>query len=380
MDELIVPYRLRVKRNVITLIGRSLPLGKGEVLATVGQEVSPVDILGEGIITAGYHNINLAEELEVSSRQAPLCLERQIGQTIFQGELLASRKGLLGLNKKNFLSPVDGILDIYDSARGILRLKLIPKKIKLVSGVFGIVEEVDKSSGKVIIRSNVTVLYGIFGTGQSREGNLKVLAAAGTLVSSKQIIGEFRDNIVVGGSTIFYDALEKAIKLGVAGIITGSIDALDYKQIGGGEQQILQKKWSDIGLSVMVTEGFGAAPIGADIFSLLKSHNGRYAILDGNLSRLILPSYDQNCMMNIRKTKLPPRFQLDNKPQLMEIELTMGAKVRVISSEMGLLGIVESIDQNLTLLPSGIKTILVTVETGSRKIRVPYQNLEVIGE
>ena len=129
----------------------------------------------------------------------------------------------------------------------------------------------------------------------------------------------------------------------------------------------------------MVTEGFGAAPIGEDIFSLLQNYNESFVMLDGNRSRLILPINEQNSMIYIRKTGLPTKLQADPSPEVGLWPIREGVRVRIVSTPfLGLQGKVEAIDQTLTKLPSGLETYLVTVGSGSRKIRVPYSNLEVM--
>ena len=102
-------------------------------------------------------------------------------------------------------------------------------------------------------------------------------------------------------------------------------------------------------------------------------------MLDGNRSRLILPINEQNSMIYIRKTGLPTKLQADPSPEVGLWPIREGVRVRIVSTPfLGLQGKVEAIDQTLTKLPSGLETYLVTVGSGSRKIRVPYSNLEVM--
>jgi len=57
----------------------------------------------------------------------------------------------------------------------------------------------------------------------------------------------------------------------------------------------------------------------------------------------------------------------------------VGMRVRVVgNSYLGEQGKVLAIDQAETLLPSGIKAFLLTLETATRKIKVPVANCEVI--
>lgn len=207
---------------------------------------------------------------------------------------------------------------------------------------------------------------------------LRVLGSPGALISSKQITEDMKGKIIVGGSIVFADALEKAVEVGLSGLISGGINTEDYLSISGGNWNFADKKWFDVGLSLLITEGFGSVPISEDIFDLLNKHHDNFALIDGNSRYLILPSSDQNSLTYIRKTDL----QVDPRQgcEMEEVgELKVGSHVRLASSLIiGTLGVVESIDGKASLLPSGVSTIMVTVLTKRQKYRVPYNNLEII--
>ncbi|MFH0936955.1 MAG: hypothetical protein V1808_01525 [Candidatus Daviesbacteria bacterium] len=383
MNELYTNTRVRVNANVIVHLRRQLAKTNAKIRVSQGQEVLPEDILGEGPAPSGFRSVHLAQELKTSPSGAKSCLARNLGQNIYQGELLASKRNLFGFGKKIVLSPVDGILDVYDEKSGELRIKLLPKIDKLVSGLYGIVDEIDASRGIITLRTQATLIHGILGSGKEREGLLRIFGSSEELISSKQISPDFQNQIIVGGGIVFADALAEAVNIGVAGFISGGINAGDYKAISGGKWNIAKKDWSDVGITVMITEGFGAIPIGDDIFKVCKENEGKFVMLNGNLSTLILPSQNENSMMYIRKTQLPktryPRLQgIQQETDL--VALKIGAIVRLISgSWMGIQGKVEAIDNTATKLPSGIITYLVTVATRSRKVRMPYNNIEIIG-
>lgn len=378
MDGLFVNARIRTCKEKVLHIRKQLPVSLGRVNVVVGQEVTPGDILGEGQTQVGFRTIHLTSELGVGPKQAASYLKRKLGQTIFQGELLAERKDLFGLRKKLLISPVDGVVDFIDEEHGNLRLKLIPKPMKVLSGVYGVIDVIDKGNGDIIIRTLAGVVYGILGSGREREGILRVIGSAGDLISTKQISEVMRGQIIAGGGLIFPEALQKAASCGVAGVISGGINAGDFKAMAG-EVIKSSHKWSDVGLTLMVTEGFGSVPIGEDAFSILQCHNGKYAFLDGNNNRLILPINDQSSMICIRKTRLPVSAYDESWLNMEAVGLKAGMVVRVVyGSAMGFQGKVETIDKSLTELPSGIKSYMVGVLGKRQKMRIPYQNLEVI--
>lgn len=378
--ELYTNTRLRTKKNAVIHLRRRLPQAKGKIYVSAGQEVTPEDLLGEGIQAAGFRTVHLSRELGTSPQKAFLYLKRKIGQTIYQGELLAAKEQLFGLNKKLLLSPVDGVLDFYDPQSGNLKIKHLPKKVPLVSGVYGIVDMVNAASGTILLRTQANLIYGIFGSGREREGLLRVLGTADMLVGAKQIEKFGKGQIIVGGGTLLVDALEKALNRQIPALISGGIDEADYKTIVGENCGLTCRRWSDVGLTVLICEGFGSVPVGEDIFATLKNHDRKFALIDGNRARVVLPSEDPDSMIYIRKTKLPMRA-VESEPEVETALIKVGMKVRVVAAPfLGRQGLIEAIDRSETKLASGITTFMITVLTAKTKLRVPYNNVEVIGE
>lgn len=378
MDEIFVNRRIRVAIDKITHVRRNLPSTVTKINVKVGDEVAPNHILAEGKYSVGFRIINLAKELGVNPKEAIKFVTRPLGSNIFSGELLASKKGVFGLGEKILLSPDDGILEYYDEKMGVLKIKLFPKIAKLACGVWGIVDEVNEAKGIIVIRTAASFIYGVLGSGKEREGILNVIGSKEVLVGSRQLEKTMKGQIIVGGGVIFADGLEKAIEYGITGIISGGIDAKNYKSVAGG-WNIFKKRWADVGLSILITEGFGSVPMGDDIFDFLQRNHGNFCILDGNRNRLILPSSSQNSMIYIRKTKLPENSFVEVDQELFAERLQLKQQVRIIGSEnFGKQGIVEAIDRISSKLPSGVISTLVTVDTKKKKIRVCYHNLEII--
>lgn len=373
--------RLRVARNVITHVRRQLSYS-GDILVSVGQEVVPSDVVGRSNGSAGFRSINLANLLSVSPKEAQKYLQRPFGKPIYKGELLSLKPASLLEDQIIVLSPTDGIIETYDQNTGQLRLQFLPKQIDLPAAVFGVIEEINQQRGEIIIRTEVTQIFGLFGSGKLREGILKVLGERGELVSKSQIMPEYTDHILVGGGLVYSEAISAAAYMGVLGIITGGINAEDYRKLSGNLTSS-SRFGTDIGMGFLVCEGFGSIPIGEDIFEILKLFNNQFAILEGNKGRLSLPTCDKDCMRKIKTTKLPDvriEQMVDPLNEVEAIELEKGQRVRMISSPyMGSQGTVVSIDNAPTLLPSQISTYMITVATSTRKIKVPYTNVEIVG-
>lgn len=380
---LVAPQRLRIENDVITRISRNLK-GKGQLNVLLGQEVSPPDILGSCQISAGFRTINLATLLSVSPKDVSKYLKRAIGQKIYKDELLAFRQAGLLHGKKVVTAPTDGIVDFLNSDTGELKMTFLPKKVDLPAAVFGVVEKVDSAHGQVVLRTQVTKVFGVFGTGRGRDGILEVLGSREDLIRQSMISPKYSEHILFGGSLIYKEAITAAISAAISGIITGGINAQDFSGMAGGRIVFPKKLDNDIGISMVICEGFGSIPIGADIYQTLLKYEGKFVLIDGNQARIYLPSFESDSMRRVRSTKLPPIsddtfIKADNEPKVSEIKV--GEFVRVVgSSFLGEQGRIIAIDNSKSLLPSGIRTYLLTIETKRRKIQVPFSNVEVLAQ
>lgn len=372
--------RIRIEKDIVVRIKRTLK-GTGKLKVAVGMQVSPDQIIGTANVSSGFRKINLSELLSSPPADVQKYLVKSLGQRIYRGELLAFKKGTIFGGRKLITSPTDGVLDFLNPQTGELKMTFLPKKSELPAGVFGIVEAIDEARGLVAIKAQVTRIHGMFGSGRLRDGILHVLSKRDDLVNKSIITAQFDENILVGGSLIFKDAISSAISLGINGIITGGINAKDYKAMAGGHLTFPKKINNDIGVSIIVSEGFGSIPIGEDIFEVLSAYEGKFVSIDGNSAILDLPSFESKSLENIKKVQLPPSEPEQKFTGGGEglIEAKSGTRVRIIgNSFLGEEGKILSIDRSLTLLPSGIHAYLATIETKRRKIQIPIANIEAI--
>jgi hypothetical protein len=367
--------RQRVSVNKCVHIRRALS-GPGKIFVAKNEEIQPHDIIGKSTLSAGFCVVNIASKLGVSPQDGLKFLQRSVGRNIYRGELLAFKKGLL--NKKFLTAPTDGLIEHYDEKTGELRIQFLPKEIPLTAGVAGIVDDVVPESGEVLIKTYVTEVFGAYGSGKERTGLLDVLAGRGDLMQSANIKEEMRQYILVCGALVYGEALRKAAGFGVAGLISGGLNASDYKSVINSIDP-LGRIGSDVGLSIMGLEGFGPLPISEDIFALLKAHHGKFVIIHGNTGRLLLPNIDPESIVALRKIALPFMKLPDVAPEIMLKNIKISDRVRITWPPfMGTIGKVLALDNQATKLESGIITYLLTIETSSRKIKVPYTNIELI--
>ena len=373
-------YRARIKPNVVTIIKRSLS-GKGKILVSKGQEVLPEDVIGKGSLSSGFRSINLSSLLGVPPGEVDKYLQKRPGQTLYRNELLAFKKGGMLSDKKIVTSPTDGVIESYNAKTGEFRMGFLPKSIDLPAAVYGVVESVDTDRGQVLIKTETTQILGLFGSGRIRDGILKFLTVRSGLINSQQITSDLAEHIIVGGALVYSNAISALLAVGAHGIITGGMDAKDYRSLSGGHLHFPRKMGTDIGISLVAFEGFGSVPMGEDIIEVLQKHNGKFVILDGNNAKLHLPSFEKTSMIRIKKTALPPQDTplTDSLSEVEAVEIKVGQRARICMPPFqGQQGRVIFIDKAPTKLPSGVRIYLVTLELKSRQVKVPYTNIEVI--
>lgn len=375
--------RTRVEKDIVTRIKRSLK-GDSKIYVTIGQEVAPSDIIGVSQLSSGFRTLNIADLLSVPPNSVEKFLRRKVGERVYKGELLAYKEEGFFADKKIVPSPTDGVLDFINLKTGEIKMAFFPKKVDLPAGVFGIVEFINKEQGLILIKTQASIVYGMFGSGNQRDGNLVIFGRRDGLISESDLSIKSDGYILVGGSLIYNHGITKAISSNISGIITGGINAEDYRSLSGGRLAFPQKLGNDIGISLVITEGFGSIPIGRDIFKLLTRFEGKYISLDGNKAKVFLPSFESKSIIKVRSVALPAipeKFRIsDNENFRIRIgELKVGVLVRVVGNNFqGEQGTVIAINKTESVLLSGVKAYLATIETENRKIQIPVDNLEII--
>ncbi len=351
---MICPVTKRIQDQKRLVLNRYY-LGKGRATVKVGQMVTDTEIIAHCEISAGQRLIKIAHELGVRGKEVHKYLIRKIGDRIYEGEIIARKKGMLGVGKKEIKTPVDGIITEIDD-RGDVILKFLPKPVRLLAGASGQIKEI--TDAKISISTVGTSIYGFVSIGKDREGIISVIGGPKEFIIPSKINSDAKGKILVGGALLEKSALEKAVTLGVEGVITGGMNFRDFDVLGGGQ---------DIGTSIIITEGFGSAPMGDDIWNYLNKNQGRLGFILGNENQIAIPDISGNAQA---------------KEQLNDTnwrELKINDKVRYLRKESSdLSGVVKELPGN-QILNSGILTevAIVSLISGQDMI-LPASNLEII--
>ena len=271
---------LKVTEGMTIQKERRLPL-EGEVLVQAGTIVKAEDVVAKADLPGNVQLVNVANLLSVPPEEIAEYMLKPVGEVVSEDEIIATTKGLFGLFKSQARSPIDGTIESVSDVTGqvILREPPIPVEVKAYTD--GTVTETVPNEG-VTVEAYGTYIQGIFGIGGETVGNLTVVAeSASDPLTAEQILSEQKDNILVGGSLVTTEAIQKAIQHGVKGIIAGGIDDADLRELLGYELGVAITGSEEIGITLVITEGFGQIAMAEQTFALLKAREDMKTSVNG---------------------------------------------------------------------------------------------------
>ena len=369
---------LKVTKGTIIQKERRLPL-QGEVLVEAGTTVQAEDVVAKADLPGNVQLLNVANLLSVPAEEVIEYMLKPIGEAITKDEIIATTKGLFGLFKSQARSPIDGTIEAVSDVTGqvILREPPIPVEVKAYTN--GTVTEIVPNEG-VTVETYGTYIQGIFGVGGETVGNLTVaVAAPSDELVAEQILPEHRGNILVSGSLVTTDAIQKAIQQGVKGIIAGGIDDADLRELLGYELGVAITGSEEIGITLVITEGFGSIAMAEQTFALLKAREGMKTSING--------------ATQIRAGVVRPEILIPIVPEATEIAseaadgtaegiLEVGSSVRIIREPyFGKLGRVTELPVELQNLETEARVRVLRVELkDGQQTTLPRANVEAIEE
>ena len=369
---------LKVTKGTTIQKERRLPL-QGEVLVEAGTIVQAEDVVAKADLPGNVQLLNVANLLSVPAEEVIEYMLKPIGEAITKDEIIATTKGLFGLFKSQARSPIDGTIEAVSDVTGqvILREPPIPVEVKAYTD--GTVTEIAPNEG-VTVETYGTYIQGIFGVGGETVGNLTVaVAGPSDELAAEQILPEHRGNILVSGSLVTTDAIQKAIQQGVKGIIAGGIDDADLRELLGYELGVAITGSEEIGITLVITEGFGSIAMAEQTFALLKARAGMKTSING--------------ATQIRAGVVRPEILIPIVPEVAETAseaadgaaegiLEVGSSVRIIREPyFGKLGRVTELPVELQNLETEARVRVLRVELkDGQQTTLPRANVEAIEE
>ncbi|MCP4544989.1 MAG: hypothetical protein GY835_00830 [bacterium] len=353
---------------------RLLPL-KGTVHANKGQQVSPATIVASTALPGNVQMVNVAGMLNTDPDDVLDIMLKKPGDVIEKNEALAQSKGIFGLFKSTLPCPVTGTLESISEITGQVVLREAPIPVEVDGYITGeVIEELPQEG--VVVETTGVFIQGIFGIGGERQGEIvTIVDDPSSEITGDLLKEEYKGKILIGGSFISLAAFQKAMKIGVAGIIVGGFNYQDLKPILGYDLGVAITGGENIPTALIVTEGFGQINIASRTFELLKSHEGKVASING--------------ATQIRAGVIRPEVIIPlTKEQQQGVDqaidaaggITNGSLVRVIRAPwFGVLGTVKSLPPELCHMESGtlVRVAEVTLPSGE-VVLLPRANLEMV--
>jgi hypothetical protein len=271
---------LRVSKQTEVRKERRLPL-TGEVLVRVGDRVTAETIVAHTKLPGNVQTINVANKLSLLPEDIHGHMTHKVGDWVDEGDIIAQSKSFFGLFKSYCKMPVGGTIESVSKITGqvIIREKAIPVEVNAY--IDGDIMEVYEKEG-VLVRANATFVQGIFGIGGEAVGLLDVVVdRPDEVLSADRINPSHKGKILVGGSLVTMDALNRGREVGVRALIAGGMDDADLRAILGYDLGVAITGSEEIGLTVVVTEGFGKMTMAKRTFDLLCSRRGMKTSISG---------------------------------------------------------------------------------------------------
>lgn len=343
----------------------------------MGAQVRRDEIVARTELPGNVTALNLVNRLGVTPEELPRYMIAGQGDSVEAGDPIAATKPLIKWFKTTIESPVSGIVESISSVTGQVILRQSPRPVEVLAYVDGVVAEVFPEEG-VLVETSGAFVQGIFGVGGECWGPLHLVASAPDETLEAERIGtECGGKIVVGGGMVTSRALARAREVGAAGVIGGGIRDQDLRDLLGYDLGVAITGAEDIGLTVIVTEGFGEIAMAHKTFDILQASSGKEASISG--------------ATQIRAGVVRPEIivpdrggagEADERSGQQEKGIQKGDFLRVIRApDFGRIGRVSALPAELVEVGSGarVRVLEMEFEDGSR-VLVPRANVEVIEE
>jgi hypothetical protein len=355
---------------------RVLPI-PGRVLAQTGETVEARQVVAETHMPGDVIPINLSNALSMPPADVPESVVVKEGDELAAGDVIARTKGIFGFFKSEYKTKEAGTVETISDVTGQVILRGTPHPVNVLGFLPGKVVEVIENQG-VMIESEVTFVQGIFGIGGETFGTIRMTcSSAGEKLTADHILPDMKGCVVVGGSRMTAEAIKKAAQIGVAGVISGGIDDQDLKEFLGYDLGVAITGSEQMGLTLIITEGFGDIAMADRTFNLLRSREGADASING-ATQIRAGVIRPMVVVPVDETVATAAARTDRVAGVLDI----GYTVRVIRDPyFGVIGKVHRLPPEPRVLESGSKARVLTVQPDSGEpITIPRANVELIEE
>ena len=264
---------MKVTRRTTVRKRRVLPV-KGKVLVEPGRQVQASTIVAQAELAGPVHPVNVVNWLGVRPSEIRSYMLVREGDEVEEGQAIAETRPLLRWFKTVCRSPAVGRIENVSEVTGQVMVRGEAQKLNLRAYICGTVVEVMPQEG-VVVETQAALVQGIFGLGGECFGRLNVLANSHAAVIGPEALDSSCANcIIVVGSLATASLIGAARQFGALGVVAGGMPAEDLKKILGYEVGVAVTGAEPIGITIVLTEGFGSIPMARRTFELLSSLEG----------------------------------------------------------------------------------------------------------
>lgn len=368
---------LKVKASTTIRAARRLPI-LGDVLVREGEKVGFDTVVARTSVPGGVEIVKLVHLLGIDPDEVAMYMRKKVGDNVQKDEVIAEKKGFLGMFRSVAKSPTMGVVQQVSELTGQVTISEPPVPLEVKAYIPGQVEKVLPNEG-VMVRIDGALIQGIFGIGGETHGTIAfAVDSPDEMLTIDKIRDDYSGKVVVGGSLVRVDALRKAISLGVKGVVVGGIEDKDLSDFLGYEIGVAITGHENVGLTLIITEGFGRMRMSDRTFNLLKKLEGKEAAINGAT---------QIRAGVIRPEIIVPQLDTGTRPQMSEHFVPQkgmepGMAVRIIREpDFGKIGKIVSLPVDLQVVDteSPVRVLEVELEDG-RTVAVPRADVEIIEE
>lgn len=353
---------------------RILPL-KGEVMVKVGDPVEPASVVARTELPGKVQSKNVSADLGLPPSDITAAMMKKEGDRVEKDEVVAEQKSFFGVFKSRSQAPVTGTIETISAITGQVLYREPPMPVQVTAYVHGTVKEVIPREG-VAVEARGALIQGIFGIGGETHGPIAMAASSpDAILSPSALQPSFAGKIIVGGKLVTLDAIREAAKLGVRGIVVGGMNDDDLRAILGFDLGVAITGHEKIGLTVVITEGFGTIGIARKTFDLFAKHAGREASING-ATQIRAGVIRPEVIIPLDGASGAGIASLGREAGLMEI----GSLLRIIREpHFGAIGTVTALPAELTALETEakVRVLIVKLKDGT-EVTLPRANVELI--
>lgn len=271
---------LRVSERTILRKRRVLPI-PGDVTVQEGDRVRAETVIARTLLPGKVHLANVVNQLGITPGEIRRFMRVREGDAVERGGVLAENRPLVRWFQTRVPSPVTGSVESISEVTGQVLIREPPQPLELTAYVEGRVAEVVPGQGAAI-ETECALVQGIFGVGGEVAGEIAVgVGGPDEVLTPSHILPAHGGKILVGGSSTDGATLRQAARLGVRALVVGGVDDQDLRDLLGYDLGVAITGNETLGVTVILTEGFGRITMARRTFDLLARFQGRAASCSG---------------------------------------------------------------------------------------------------